>query len=106
MHRLETVQDLLGELHDLQILEQTLAAPRGRRSTPTQAAVVQLVRERQRRVYAEMQRGFAGPHAAGVLGPLDLLIARLGGGRRPTVAVRRPPRALERSVVVSGRRRW
>jgi CHAD domain-containing protein len=106
MHRLEALQDLLGELHDFQVLEQTLAAGVPGRSSSPLPALTRLVRERQRRVYAEVQRSFAAPHAASVLGSLDLLVARLGAGRRSTLPAHAPLRAVDRREVVSQRRRW
>jgi hypothetical protein len=106
MHRLEALQDVLGELHDFQVLEQTLTAGVPGRSSAALPALLRLVRERQRRAYAEVQRAFAAPHAASVLGSLDLLVARLGAGRRPALAARGPLRTDERREVVSQRRRW
>ena len=103
MHRLEALQDLLGELHDFQVLEQTITAAGAERPA---SALIRLVRQRQRRVYAELKRTFAGTHAATVLRPLDLLVVRLGAGRRPTLAARQAVPLVERQVVVSQRRRW
>jgi CHAD domain-containing protein len=104
VHRLERLQDLLGDLHDLQVLEQTLAAARPHEPSPRAFLVLtRLVRGRQRRLYAELLRGWLGPHAAAVLGPLDLLTTRLGAGRRPALPIRMP--AAAPVVVVSRQRR-
>jgi CHAD domain-containing protein len=102
VHRLERLQDVLGELHDFQVLEQTLARARPH-GTPARAvlALTRLVRERQRRAYAEVTRSFVGPHAAMLLGPLDLLTARLGAGRRPALPLRRTDTARPATVVTS-----
>jgi hypothetical protein len=85
------------------VLEQTITAAGAERPA---SALIRLVRERQRRVYAELKRTFAGTHAATVLRPLDLLVVRLGAGRRPTLAARQAVPLVERQVVVSQRRRW
>jgi CHAD domain-containing protein len=104
VHRLERLQDLLGDLHDLQVLEQTLTSARAQ-GTSARAFLVltRLVRGRQRRVYAELTHGWLGPHAATVLGPLELLTARLGAGRRPALPLRaHAPQAV---AIVSRQRR-
>jgi CHAD domain-containing protein len=106
VHRLERLQDLLGELHDFHVLEQSLAAVRPDSTTPRALPVLRrLVRERQRRVYTELTRAWLGPPAAAILGPLDLLTTRLGTGRRPALPLRRPHESAPAVAVVSRQRR-
>jgi CHAD domain-containing protein len=105
VHRLERVQDLLGEVHDFQVLERTLATARAHGlSARTLLTLTRSIRVRQRRAYTEVSRSVAGAHAEAVLGPLDLLTARLGAVRRPTLPVRRTSEAAPLAVVSA--RRW
>jgi CHAD domain-containing protein len=89
VHRLERLQDLLGELRDEQVLEAALVAlrtePEPQRPTP---AILRVPRARQRGAYREVRERWLGPHAEVVLGPLALLAARLGTARRPVLALR------------------
>jgi len=106
VHRLARLQDLLGDFHDFQVLQQTLAAARPHGTSPRAFLVLtRLVRARQRRVYAELTRGWLGPHATAVLGPLDLLTTRLGAGRRPALPLRHPHESAPVVAVVSRQRR-
>lgn len=105
VHRLERVQDLLGEVHDFQVLDRTLATARAHGlSARTLSSLRRSLRARQRRAYAEVARSVAGTHADAVLGPLDLLTARMGAVRRPTLPLRGPTAAPPAAVVSAYRR--
>ena len=102
VHRLERLQDVLGDLHDFQVLEQTIAAARPHGASPQALRMLtRLVRGRQRRIHADLTRSWLGPHAAAILGPLDLLTTRLGAGRRPALALRHPRQSGPVLAVVS-----
>jgi CHAD domain-containing protein len=102
VHRLERIQDLLGELHDLQVLEHTLLSIRSSgASARALLLLTRLVRARQRRVYGEAVRTCLGAHAEPVLGSLELLTARLSGSRHPAL----PLRVRSAEVAVVGRPR-
>ncbi|HWP66138.1 MAG TPA: CHAD domain-containing protein [Candidatus Limnocylindria bacterium] len=101
VHRLAHLQDLLGELHDFQVLEQTLATEDGGTAL---AAIRRLVRARQRRAYQAVAAAAGGANAAKMLAPLDLLVQRLGAGRRPALPLRRAVQPAARRAVVSAAR--
>jgi CHAD domain-containing protein len=102
--RLARLQDLLGELHDYQVLEQTIGAPRLSAIERREAAgLTRVVRERQRRLYGELAREWLGEHAVAVLAPLDLLTERLGTGRRGPLALRSEAARRPRRVVAARR---
>ena len=103
--RLSRLQDLLGELHDYQVLEQTIAAPRLAAVERREATgLTRAVRERQRRLYLELVREWLGEKAVVVLAPLDLLSERLGTGRRGPLSFRPEPLRRPKKVVGLQRR--
>lgn len=100
LRRLERLQDLLGELNDAEGLEQAIRAMGAEPAVRRGALVLtRLVRERQRRVRAELGRAWLGDHAGVVLAPLDALADRLGARRHP---VRGLLRAATGSIAVVG----
>jgi len=103
--RLSRLQDSLGELHDYQVLEQTIGAPRLSGIERREAAgLTRAVRERQRRVYGELVRDWLGERAVVVLAPLDLLSERLGTTRRGLLSFRPEPQRRSKTVVGAQRR--
>jgi CHAD domain-containing protein len=102
LKRLSRLQDILGEIHDFEVLEATLraarATPAARVGVP---ALLRSVRTRQRHLFDEAIQTGIGPNAELVLAPLELLAARLCTRRHGPLQLRAATRATP-PVVVSG----